>query len=208
MYDYLLRGGPVMWVILACSVVSLGIILERACFFVAQRERRRALAQRLCEHVRRREWAAARRLCEPPGGPLSAVLGASLAAVDRGKEAVEAQYEAAVLQWREGPARRLRALAVLAQVCPLLGLLGTVTGMVGAFRAAEQAGYAVQASALAGGIWEALLTTAFGLAVAIPTAVAYHAFEGMIERWEQEMHQCVHLLLSAMVSDPGGGSEP
>ena len=81
----------------------------------------------------------------------------------------------------------LRALVVIATVAPLLGLLGTVLGMIGAFQALQESGARADPSALAGGIWEALLTTAAGMAVAIPAAVALSWFEGLADRIAADM---------------------
>ena len=76
----------------------------------------------------------------------------------------------------------LRALDVVATVAPLLGLLGTVLGMIEAFQALQESGARADPSALAGGIWEALLTTAAGMAVAIPAALALAWFESLVDR--------------------------
>jgi biopolymer transport protein ExbB len=76
----------------------------------------------------------------------------------------------------------MRALELIAAVAPLLGLLGTVFGMIEAFRALEQAGSQVDPSLLSGGIWAALLTTAAGLSIAIPTLMAFHWFDRTLER--------------------------
>ena len=82
----------------------------------------------------------------------------------------------------EGLRGGMRALELIAAVAPLLGLLGTVFGMIEAFRALEQAGSQVDPSLLSGGIWEALLTTAAGLSVAIPALAAFHWFDRSLER--------------------------
>jgi len=86
----------------------------------------------------------------------------------------------------------LRILSVIAQSTPLMGLLGTVTGMIQAFMKVEEAGGRAGITALAGGIWEALLTTAFGLCVAIPSMIIYHYFEGRVDDYEKKIHRYVH----------------
>jgi biopolymer transport protein ExbB len=85
--------------------------------------------------------------------------------------------------------RGLRSLDAIAHLSPLLGLLGTVLGMIEAFIQLEGAGTQVDVGLLAGGIWEALVTTAAGLAVAIPALAALNALEGMVERMREEMVQ-------------------
>jgi biopolymer transport protein ExbB len=89
----------------------------------------------------------------------------------------------------------LRTLGILGNTAPLLGLLGTITGMIKAFMVIEQAGGKVDAQALAGGIWEAMITTGVGLAVAIPLLILLHFLEGAVERRGQRMSQCLALLL-------------
>ncbi|WP_386679152.1 MotA/TolQ/ExbB proton channel family protein [Loktanella sp. R86503] len=81
----------------------------------------------------------------------------------------------------------LRALELIATIAPLLGLLGTVLGMIGAFQALQQTGTRADPAALAGGIWEALLTTAAGMAVAIPASVALTWFESVVDRLRFDM---------------------
>jgi biopolymer transport protein ExbB len=82
---------------------------------------------------------------------------------------------------------RLRVLAALTHIAPLLGLLGTVTGLVSAFHQIELRGGQVQPGDLAAGIWEALITTVFGLVIAIPCMAAYHGFEGAADRIARQM---------------------
>ncbi|MBT3198197.1 MAG: MotA/TolQ/ExbB proton channel family protein, partial [Gammaproteobacteria bacterium] len=92
----------------------------------------------------------------------------------------------------------IRGLDAVAHLSPLLGLLGTVLGMIQAFMQLEGAGVQVDVSLLAGGIWEALVTTAFGLAVAIPALAAVNWLEGIVERVRQDMGDAVTRTLSAM----------
>jgi len=103
--------------------------------------------------------------------------------LDGAREETERVARKYLAEARQG----LRALEVIATVAPLLGLLGTVLGMIVAFQALQQNGARADASVLAGGIWEALLTTAAGMAVAIPAAVALAWFESVIERMATDM---------------------
>ena len=89
----------------------------------------------------------------------------------------------------------LRTLGILGNTAPLLGLLGTITGMIKAFMVIEQAGGKVDAQALAGGIWEAMITTGVGLAVAIPLLILLHFLEGIVERRAKSMEHTIALLL-------------
>ena len=94
--------------------------------------------------------------------------------------------------------RGFRTLSILGNTAPLLGLLGTIIGMIKAFMVIEQAGGRVDAQALAGGIWEAMLTTGVGLAVAIPVLLLLHVLEGMADRRAQNMRSDASLLLEQL----------
>jgi len=153
MLDLFLRGGWVMYPLLALSVISLAVIVER------------------WWHFRRDIDEGAR-----------AVETAVRAVWRDGAEAVETAASYAVDDLLDADERHLDLLSLVAQGAPLLGLLGTVTGMIGSFRAIEVLGSGVQVTALAGGIWEALLTTAFGLVVALPALFAHRLFLSRVER--------------------------
>jgi biopolymer transport protein ExbB len=101
----------------------------------------------------------------------------------------------------------LRTLGILGNTAPLLGLLGTITGMIKAFMVIEQAGGKVDAQALAGGIWEAMITTGVGLAVAIPLLILLHFLEGGVERRAQRLSQCLALLLERRNGSSGEEDE-
>ena len=94
--------------------------------------------------------------------------------------------------------RGFRTLAILGNTAPLLGLLGTIMGMIKAFMVIEAAGGKVDAQALAGGIWEAMLTTGVGLAVAIPVLLTLHLLEGMADRRAQSMRSYASVLLEQL----------
>jgi biopolymer transport protein ExbB len=96
----------------------------------------------------------------------------------------------------------LRGLELASTIAPLLGLLGTVTGMIAAFQALQEAGSRADPALLAGGIWEALLTTAAGMAVAIPAQVALTWFDGVIDRQRHEMEDAATRILHR--APPGG----
>ena len=106
--------------------------------------------------------------------------------------------------------RGLRALGMIGNIAPLLGLLGTIIGMIKAFVVIEQAGGKVDAQALAGGIWEAMITTGIGLAVAIPVLFLLHGLEGVAERRAHSMQYYASLILErfAKSNEVGLSLEP
>ena len=198
MLELLVKGGWVMYLILGCSVAALAVTIERAiCFFHIRGNDQELLRQslRLLEAGRISE---AVRVCEASNGPVAATLAICFRYLSRGTDRRELQDAVE----REGSTqlaelgRHLEILAVIAQAAPLLGLLGTVLGMIQAFMRVEQAGGQAETAVLAGGIWEALLTTAFGLIVAIPAMLAYHYFESRLDDYEARIRRSVHRILS------------
>ena len=184
--EALLRGGPALWAIAALSVLGLALILWKVWRLARMGAWRRAPAEALL-----RGGAARGR------DPRAAVARAALSARDAmGPE--DAREEVARVARRELARMRagLRPLEVIATVAPLLGLLGTVLGMIAAFRALQEAGTGADPSVLAGGIWEALLTTAAGMAVAIPATVALTWFESVAEAAQADMEDIAVRALS------------
>lgn len=179
MLDYFQKGGVLMIPLLLCSIVSMAIVLERLyVLFRAKRDGLRLWAS-LENLLRRGDWKAAVQCCQDckKGGPLGRLILQGFESKD--KDPMTRQQELRVLGVKEikGLERHLWLLSLIADIAPLLGLLGTVTGMVKAFRTIQEMEGRVNASLLAGGIWEALITTVVGLSIAIPTMVAYHYLE-------------------------------
>jgi len=179
--ELLSQGGPVMYIVGLLSVVALAIIIRKGFEFTRLRLREPAWLTARADELERIDRADATAAAHPAGRILAVSLGV---ATDPGVDPGAAQAE--VEQAGNAEVRRmerwLRPLAVIAQLAPLLGLLGTVLGMIAAFMALENAGPRVDPVVLSGGIWEALLTTAFGLIVAIPSMAAFYGFEAEVDR--------------------------
>ncbi|WP_050929485.1 MotA/TolQ/ExbB proton channel family protein [Aestuariivita boseongensis] len=172
-------GGPVVMVLLAVSVVTLAVVFYKLWQFrAAGVGRHAALAEALGAWDRNDQPRAMVALARSRSY-LAGVMQMAIAAPDARDlpDRLRAEAEARFLRLERG----LRFLDTVAQLAPLLGLFGTVLGMIAAFQALQQAGDAVDPSLLAGGIWVALLTTAVGLGVAMPTAMALSWFEGRME---------------------------
>ncbi|MEM9381324.1 MAG: MotA/TolQ/ExbB proton channel family protein [Planctomycetota bacterium] len=180
-------GGPVMWPILACSVVAVAIIVERAVVFARVRGLPPALEDDVVAAIERQDIDAARSLCDDSRDLSAAVLETQLGLVDADedvrREAVQREGGLAI----ERLERRLSPLALVAQISPLLGLLGTVSGLVASFWQLEQADGPVQPSDLAAGIWAALLTTVFGLIVGIPSSAASHLLQDRVDAFARRL---------------------
>jgi len=209
--DFLSLGGPVVAILLVLSVAGLAIILKKLADILPLGGRRRARIARAVALWRRGERREALAASEAVTGPAAAVVATamrmSLAHVPGAliREEVErlGGEELHILR------RYLRGLEAIAQVSPLLGLFGTILGMIEAFRVLQDGGSNVDPAMLAGGIWVALLTTAVGLAVSIPCSLALHWFEGRIDAERQSIESLATSVLVAgeMAADGQDASE-
>jgi len=176
----------VMWLLLGLSVISVAIMLERAWFYHSLRDDTEKLASELRERLRKSDIAGARKLLGDSPSAEAAVVMSGLDEADRGaKSASEAMVGARALQ-RVKLERRLAYLGTLGNNAPFVGLFGTVYGILHAFQSmknAESAGI----SAVAGGISEALITTALGLIVAVPAVWLFNYFTGKVDSFVVEM---------------------
>ncbi len=175
-------GGPVVYVLAALSVISLLIIAVKLMQFVGVLGGRKRIDLALAQVQARDNRAALGTL--KMGSPTERVLAYAIGAVQNRmpQNVLEAEVERRGNAEVEILSRFIRVLEVIALISPLLGLLGTVLGMIQSFQELELAEGAANASILAGGIWQALLTTAIGLVVAIPAAIAASLFSATIER--------------------------
>jgi biopolymer transport protein ExbB len=195
--DFYIRGGFFMHPILLCSILGLAIILERAYVLSRARTDAKKLVAEMLHSLRSGGPEAARALLEKTRGPIAAILHAGLLRADVGLEAAERSILTAAAIEVSYLERGLIWLASIANIAPLLGFLGTVSGMIHAFEAiaaAEQ----VSPKLVADGIAEALITTAAGLIVAIPVQAAYNYFVQRIERYSVDMEESSHDLLDAL----------
>lgn len=170
--DYFQRGGPVMYVLMACSVISVAIFLERIISLRSGAVAPKELLHEVAELMKGGKVAEALGRCVGSGTP----AGAIFAAVLRKADLPEAQLKEAAQDVGKREAARLErfveAIGVVAALGPLLGLLGTVLGMIKVFQRVNEVG-AGSPVEMAAGIWEALLATAMGLLVGIPALVMY-----------------------------------
>jgi len=176
----LTKGGPVIWVLAGFSVLAVAIVLERLFHFARMGRMIKAGAM---------DTRSAQR------GPERAIAEAIQEAVRRGVTDIKSVAERVGSHELQRMESGLRTMGWLGHTAPLLGLLGTIMGMIKAFRVIEEAGGKVDAQALAGGIWEAMITTAVGLTVAIPVLFLLHLLEGMVDRRARSMRETAMLLI-------------
>jgi biopolymer transport protein ExbB len=194
------RGGALMWPILLCSIVMIAFILER---LVALR-RRRVFPSVLREDMQRMAVGGnldideALRRCDADGSPFARLLHGCLLRADAGGFEMEAGLEEAGARVLHDLRNNGKTLSVIADVAPLLGLMGTVTGMIKAFDVVAKSNALGRTGLLAGGISEALLTTAFGLLVAVPAIIAYHIFRSRADNLVREMEDACLEIVTAL----------
>ncbi len=200
MFELIKNGGWMMIPIILCSIGAMGIIAER--FWSLQRKK--ILPPDLVPHIwklyraQKLDEAAIRRI--KLSSPLGAILAAGLANSQHGREVMKASIEEAGHQVVHELETYLNALGTIASISPLLGLLGTVIGMIKVFSAIMIHGVG-DPGILAGGISEALITTAAGLTVAIPSLVFYRYFERLVDEYVVRMEEESLRLIDIMHGD-------
>jgi len=188
MWEVFEKGGYLMYPIALCSILALGIFLERLWVFSRVRREVRDLAHRVEPLAAKGRLDEATTVCHQSETPMARIFLAALRAAGRSREQVKAvveetgRREAAPLQ------RFLPLLATIATIAPLMGLLGTVLGMIRAFNVIAAQGMGTPAT-LGGGISEALITTASGMTVAIPVILAHRYLSGRLEYLAMEMEE-------------------
>ena len=195
-------GGFFMHPILLTALVAAAVAVERAWKWLRDRRDLGGTVEAV-RHSLPEGPVAAAEAARRAGGPLGRALGLALDRAASGREAVQRALRAAVEVELFGMERGLLWLATVANVAPLLGFLGTVSGMIRAFRDIAAADR-VSAQVVAAGISEALLTTAFGLLVAIPAQVLYNLYLGRVDRFAVVVVEVEEDLLHALEAAPRG----
>lgn len=205
MLELLAAGGWLMGLILLCSVLVVAICIERLFALNARKIAPPHLLATVWKQLKAGEMDAARLKTLRQSSPLGRILAAGLANASHGRDVMKESIQEAAGHVVHDLERYLNTLGTIAAVAPLLGLLGTVIGMIKVFAEIMAQGTG-NASALAGGISEALITTAAGLTVAIPALVMHRYFSGRIDGVVVELEQETIKLVDALHSDEHSGS--
>ncbi len=195
--EFLSVGGPVVWILMVMSIIALTIVIIKALqFFVSKPERTQDI-ERSLTLWKKGDVDSAKALLSPKYSVESLALDTMNGLTNHQPEAALREELSRIATLKLNQLRSyLRPLEVIATLSPLLGLLGTVLGMIVAFQQMEAAGNQVDPSVLSGGIWQALLTTAVGLSVAIPVVVAHTWCERKVERVSALMNDTVTQLFT------------
>lgn len=190
-----------MWVLLGCSVIGAAIILERSLVYLGYGLRPDPWLERVLAELRRGGIGTAESMAGTGKHPVARVVETCLEYRERSAKSRSEAVRRTGSIVLESVEARLRVLAAIAHLAPLIGLLGTVIGMVVAFAQIQALEGTVKPADLAGGIWEALLTTVFGLVVAIPCMAAFHAFESHADKIARRMQLAVPAVEDALGLD-------
>jgi biopolymer transport protein ExbB len=197
MWEIIQAGGPMMWPIILCSIMAAAIVLERLWTLQQKRVLPRELTEQVWRWVRNNQVTDKLIAALEQNSPLGRVLAVGLTNRHRTRDIMMERLEDAGRHVVHELERFLNTLGTIASVSPLLGLLGTVIGIIRAFNAISLEGSG-DPRILAGGIGEALIATAAGLCVAIPSLFAYRILRGKVNRIVIQMEKEAMKLIDAM----------
>ncbi len=201
MWDVIQKGGPLMYLIILCSIVALAVVIERLYHLFRAKIDIDKFMEGISNTLKRNRIMEAIDLCEKTPGPIAHIMKAGILKHDRSRQEIKEAIEDAGICEVPRLEKNLGALATIAHISPLLGLLGTVMGMVKAFQIIQEKAtslYPVSPGDLAGGIWIALITTVAGLIVAIPTFVAYNYLVSRVKGFIVEMERTATELVNIL----------
>jgi biopolymer transport protein ExbB len=204
-FSLIIKGGPVMVPIILLSIVGLAIILERFWTLWKIRLNIQQFAQEIFLLLERGHFQKALERCERVSHPIAEVFKLGILNRALKREELESMMEREGDEQVQYMERYLGALLIIVGVEPMLGFLGTILGLIQAFMNWEQLGANITVSALAAGIYQAMITTAAGLSVAIPCFVIYHIFVGRIKNHAQEISYYGNELIDIIAGTRGGG---
>jgi len=201
MFELIQKAGPVIYPIFLCSITAFAIILERLYYLRKVRIDAVAFMSNIEAAIKRNKIAEAVKICEDTKSPIAAIVKAGILKHNRPRQEMREAIEDAGHQEVPYLEKNIKILATIAQISPLLGLLGTVVGMAKSFQVIQAKAIAfnpVSSGDLAGGIWEALLATGAGLIVAIPVIASYHYLTAKVQGIVLEMERSATELINIM----------
>ena len=191
MIDLFVKGGPLMYPLLLCSIVSLAVIIEKGVLYLGSKKKRDIPGEAM-DLVRRGEIQQTLDRIGPMGGPVCTIIaealrGQGLAGAAPGRDALESRISQAGSAELKRLTKHLHYLELIGKIAPMIGLSGTVLGLARTFQTVASTRGFADANLLAGGIWEALITTVVGLFIAIPALIFYHLYDNGIRSLVHEM---------------------
>jgi len=175
----LAHGGVMLWLIMLASAAAIAVVIERLLHYHRAQINSTEFLIGVKNVLKRDNVVEALSICDATPGPVARLVKAAILARDRGRDGVREALEEAGLMEVPRLEQKLNLLATIAQISPLMGLLGTVMGFIRIYMVMEEQGQYAQGGLLSGGIWQALICTAAGLAVSI---IAYAAYNYLVSR--------------------------
>lgn len=199
LFDKIQQGGLIMWPMFLMSLAALAVFVERTLFLHRNQIHSRKFLAGIENSLNKGRLVEALTVCQDTPGPAAAMVKAGLMAFRKTDDEIrESVREAAVVEL--GPIkRRVGALAAIAHVAPLFGLLGTAIGLIDSFSQYEEQGVYLNAGFLAGGMWQALISTATGLALSAVCILGHHFLVGRVRAMTHEMEWLGQELLLSLV---------
>lgn len=194
LWQYFTQGGPMMIPLLTCSVLGLIFIIERAIAYYRIKGHTPEIFSEIRRSLLDNDLPRSLEICETYDHPVATTLKSGLLRYGKSHEEIEKAMESVALHEVSKLEKGLWILATVANIAPLFGFLGTVTGMIASFEALAEVGLG-DPRAVAGGIAEALITTATGLSIALPVQAAYNYFNNRVATFALDMETSSSMLL-------------
>jgi len=200
------KGGPLMWFILVSAILAIAVFFERLFHYHRAQIHTTDFVNGILNSLKHGNIREAIDTCKHTAGPVSEVVEAAVNNHDRSREEIREAVQDAGRTEVTRLERNLPILATIAQVTPLIGFLGTVWGMIQVFMVIEKT-QATTAGQLAGGVWQALLTTAGGLVVAIPSYIAYNYLVSRVQNLVLDMEKAANETVQYLARREEGGEQ-
>jgi biopolymer transport protein ExbB len=198
---FLADGGPMIWVILAASAAAVAVFIERMLHYHRAQINSAEFLNGVRNVLKRDNVIEALAICDATPGPVPRLVKIAILNRDRGRDGVREALEDAGSLEVPRLEEKLNLLATIAQIAPLIGLLGTAMGFIHIFGVIENSGLQAHVGQLSRGIWQALICTAAGLAVAIPSYAAYNYLVSRVNSIVLDMEQVSTEILN-IVTEP------
>ncbi|MBI3416844.1 MAG: MotA/TolQ/ExbB proton channel family protein [Verrucomicrobia bacterium] len=198
----LFSGGLIIWVILAASAVAIAVVVERLLHYHRAQINSSEFLNGVRNVMKRDNVIEAISICDATPGPVARLVKVALLNRERGRDGMREALEEAAMQEVPRLEEKLSLVATVAQLAPLLGLLGTVLGFIKVFVQLQEARLHPNFGLLAGGIWEALICTAAGLAVAIPCYAGYNYLVSRMNSIVRDMERAATEIVNILANRP------
>jgi biopolymer transport protein ExbB len=204
MPTFLANGGPVIWLILIAAAIAIVVFIERALFCHRAQINSAEFLNGVRNVLRRDNVVEAISICDATPGPVARIVKTAILNRDRGRDRVREAVEEAGLTEVPLLEEKLNLLATIAQIAPLLGLLGTIVGFMEIFSQMQEAGLYAHVEMLAKGVWRALICAAAGIAVAIPAHAGYNYLVSRINKIVLDMERAAAEIVNIITENDAG----